>query len=388
MHHAPIPARTGRHFGMDWLRIAAFGLLIVYHIGMVFSPWPWIIKATPTAPALIAPLALLTPWRLPLLFAVSGYASQALLRRSGGIAPFLRQRAWRLLLPLAFGMAVLVPIEMWVRVRLGGYPHGYLRFWVFDYWRTGSFDGVLFPSWEHLWFIAYLAAYTLVLGVLMLAQGDARARSAARWLARGDRLLWVPLAGLVGARLMLLFVVPEAQGLTTDWSGHAEYLPMFLLGALVARGTLWPAIARVRWPALGLAMIAGSIVVAVEIAYPGAAIPPHTLMALERGARVAMAWAMVLLLFHLAETRLGHDHPWRAPFAAAVFPAYLVHHTAIVLGASWLLPLGLPHPVTAVLLLAITVLACWSAWRLGRTFPLIGTAIGLAAPRPKAPVPA
>jgi glucan biosynthesis protein C len=27
-----------RHFGMDWLRIGAFALLILYHIGMVFVP--------------------------------------------------------------------------------------------------------------------------------------------------------------------------------------------------------------------------------------------------------------------------------------------------------------------------------------------------------------
>ena len=27
-----------RHFGMDWLRIGAFGLLILYHVAMVFAP--------------------------------------------------------------------------------------------------------------------------------------------------------------------------------------------------------------------------------------------------------------------------------------------------------------------------------------------------------------
>jgi len=28
-----------RHYGMDWLRIGAFALLILYHIGMYFVPW-------------------------------------------------------------------------------------------------------------------------------------------------------------------------------------------------------------------------------------------------------------------------------------------------------------------------------------------------------------
>ena len=33
-----------RHFGMDWLRIGAFALLILYHIGMVFVPWNFHVK--------------------------------------------------------------------------------------------------------------------------------------------------------------------------------------------------------------------------------------------------------------------------------------------------------------------------------------------------------
>src|SRR3546814_6967388 len=39
---APVIAQ--RHLGMDWLRIGAFGLLILYHIGMFFVPWDWHVK--------------------------------------------------------------------------------------------------------------------------------------------------------------------------------------------------------------------------------------------------------------------------------------------------------------------------------------------------------
>ncbi|MCH7861907.1 MAG: SUMF1/EgtB/PvdO family nonheme iron enzyme [Proteobacteria bacterium] len=50
---------------MDWLRIAAFALLILYHIAMAFSPWDWVIKTNYAFGWLIPPMALLTPWRLP-----------------------------------------------------------------------------------------------------------------------------------------------------------------------------------------------------------------------------------------------------------------------------------------------------------------------------------
>ena len=46
-------------------------------------------------------------WRLSLLFVVSGYASRALLRRAGGVGGFMRNRSFRLLVPLAFGLLLV-----------------------------------------------------------------------------------------------------------------------------------------------------------------------------------------------------------------------------------------------------------------------------------------
>ena len=369
---------------MDWLRIGAFALLILYHVAMVFAPWGWVIKAARTHEGLIVPMALVTPWRLALLFAVSGYASRKLLARSTSVGGFVRGRNARLLVPLAFGMAVLVPIEMWVRVRSGGYPFGYLHFWLADYWRTGTFAGVAFPSWEHLWFVAYLWLYTMLLGVALAIAGartDRWTARAAEWLAEGHRLFAAPLLVLATLKLALLFVVPERQGVFSDWAGHAEYLPIFLLGFLIG-GTeaLWTAIARGARPAFALAVVAGAVVAAVEVAYPGTAIPPHATMALDRAARVAMAWSMIVLLFHVAQTLLDRDHRWRGSLVQAVFPAYLIHHPAIVLAALWVLPLDLSAPAAFAGILGVTVFACWAAVALGRRIGWLGTLIGLARP--------
>jgi hypothetical protein len=366
---------------MDWLRIAAFALLIVYHVAMVFAPWTWVIKTSHSYPELIAPMALLTPWRLPLLFAVSGYASRKLLDRSGGPLPFARSRALRLLVPLAFGMVAIVPVEMWVRVMETGYPHGYLHFWTIDYWRAGNYYGREFPSWEHLWFVAYLAAYTLLLAGLIAWRGErvlVRLGDLAEWLAVGPRLLWVPIAALVTLRLGLLFVVSERQGLISDWSGHALYIPLFLFGFVLAGAPrLWPVVARLWKSALGLAGLAGAVIVATELAYPGTAVPPHALMALDRGARVAMAWSMTVALFHIAETWWNRDHGWRKPLAEAVFPFYIVHHPAIVLIAWYTLPLDLNPVAEFALLLGGTASICFATYAIGRWIGWLRPLIGL-----------
>jgi hypothetical protein len=282
-------------------------------------------------------------------------------------------------------MAVLLPIEMWVRVRANGYPDSYARFWAVDYWRVGTLNGVLFPSWEHLWFVAYLWTYTMLLGVALLVAGRrlmAWSEAMETWLLADRRLLWAPAAVLAAAKLGLLFILPEQQGLLTDWAGHAEYVPLLLFGFIAAGGDrIWQGIERVAVPAFAVAVLAGATVVAIEVAYPGDAVPSHGLMALDRAGRITMGWSMVLLLFHLARTRLDHDHRWRAPLARAVFPAYLIHHPVIVLVAWLTLPLHLSNTAAFALLVLATGAACWAVWQIGERIGGVGALIGLSPAR-------
>lgn len=373
---------SSRHYGLDWLRIAAFGVLILYHIAMAFSPWHWVVTTGHAYSALIAPMAAVTPWRLGLLFAVSGYASATLVARAATPISFATERSRRLLVPLAFAMIAIVPLEMWVRVLEGGYPHGYLRFWLVDGWRVGTFYGVEFPSWEHLWFVVYLWTYSMLLAAFVAADGAARRMDLiAAWLSRRSRLLWAPIALMTAIRLAALFVVPEGQGLLHDVAGHSQYLPLFALGFLIGRRpALWGSLHRHAHGAMLLAVIAGGIVVTVELQYPGDVVPPHLAMAGNRAARSVMAWAMVVTLFHFADRYLNRDHRWRGSLGRAVFPAYIVHHPVIVLVTWFTLPLTLGPWTEAALLFAATLAACSAAYLLARALPGLGTLLGVPAP--------
>ncbi len=69
-------AVAARRTDLDWLRIAAFGTLILYHVGMFYVTWDWHVKS-PHASHAIEPLMLLVnPWRLTLLFIISGVATR------------------------------------------------------------------------------------------------------------------------------------------------------------------------------------------------------------------------------------------------------------------------------------------------------------------------
>ena len=78
--HSP-PHSTERRLDLDWIRIGAFGLLILYHVALVYAPYDWHVHTTHTFPWLHEALLISNPWRLTLLFLVSGAALRLMSRR-------------------------------------------------------------------------------------------------------------------------------------------------------------------------------------------------------------------------------------------------------------------------------------------------------------------
>jgi membrane-bound acyltransferase YfiQ involved in biofilm formation len=90
-----------------------------------------------------------------------------------------------------------------------------------------------------------------------------------------------------------------------------------------------------------------------------------------------MSWAMLPVMFHLAERILDFDHPWRRPLAAAVFPSYIVHQTIIVVAGWYLAELGVVGLPALSILLAAVITGCWLAWRLAKSSRLAGMLLGM-----------
>ena len=65
-----------RRYDLDWIRVGAFFLLILYHVGMFYVPWDWHVKSPHPVDELELAMFLTNPWRLTLLFLVSGAATR------------------------------------------------------------------------------------------------------------------------------------------------------------------------------------------------------------------------------------------------------------------------------------------------------------------------
>ena len=374
-------ASNERLYGLDWLRIGAFGLLIFYHIGMFFVPWDWHVKTARPAEWLELPMLALNPWRLALLFVISGVVSRILLARAGG-GGFARSRSARLLVPLAAGMILFVAPQPWAELRAAGaFEGGFWTFWTRDYFLFGESSGLILPTWNHLWFVAYLWAYTMVLAVLALLPASAKAALQRGFDAAfgGARLFVLPVLLFWAARMILYPAFGETHALFDDPYAHLVYGFAFFFGVGLARSTLWQPILR-AWPKAALAALAGyAVLVGLDLTIPGEAGETELLVA--RLARSVQAWAAILALLGFARIHLHRDGPVRRYLTDAIFPYYIAHQTIIVLAGFLLAPLGLGAGTEFAVILAATLVGCALFYEGGRRIGWLRQLIGLM-PRP------
>jgi peptidoglycan/LPS O-acetylase OafA/YrhL len=357
-----------RRHDIDALRALAFGLLILYHLAMLYvTEWSWHLKSSYLTEALQMPMLMMNRWRMDLIFLISGISTAFLLQRSK-LSAFVRERSWRLMLPLIFGMLVVVPIQPYAQgVANGLVEPGFLKFLARYYsgssWPEKAFDGWEHGfTWNHLWYLAYLWTYTLLLALLqpvLNSRVGLRLRQAFTGL-RGLPLLLLPALPLFIYTVTLQARFPNTNDLTHDWYAHAVYFTIFLYGWCLGNSdTVWAELAALRKRALGLTLATGVGYLLMVRLFWGvedvSTAEQWTIWAL----RNAYVWLMLCTILGWGHPTL--NRPWRwLPWATqAVYPWYVLHQSLIVLLAYWLVPLQM-GPVAEPLLVGVgTVLGCW-----------------------------
>lgn len=406
MSSAPLPAAP-RRYDLDWIRVGAFFLLILYHVGMLYVSWDFHVKSPRLVEALQPLMMLTSPWRLTLLFLVSGAATRFMVdgfAAKGGHAGWrlAGSRILRLLPPLVFGMLVIVPPQSYYEILQAlvgfGVPDpahsAYLQdFWIKYVTASGNWcddTGCLTtPTWNHLWFVAYLLPYGLIVALLVGLVGGALGplqRGLERALAGWGLLVW-PIVWLAILRFTLAPLFEITHALTDDWYNHALSFSIYLFGFLIARSeTLKAGFIRLRQPALILAILgwAGWALYA-WIWRADDAMPPEALRMIMRVVYAVDQWAWIAAILGYGARYLNRGGPVLRYLSAGVFPFYIVHQTVIIVAAWYLMPLRLPLAVEAGLVIAATFAACFLAYEIARRLGWFGLLLGVrpqAAKRP------
>ncbi len=371
MSEAPAPS-SSRLLFLDWLRIAAFGLLVPYHVGMYYVSWSFHVKSPHASPALEPWMMLSSPWRMSLIFFIAGIASAFMMREKTDGA-MLRQRSRRLLLPLLIGMLVVIPPQTYIEV-------------VFKYHYSGSFLDFLklyysgyhgfcegsrcldMPTWNHLWFLPYLWSYTAVLWLWMRLDPKGLDRLSHRLGLRA----WVclPWVLLLVFRLALEKRFPQSYDWIHDLYSHAQFLCIFLLGACFAqRAEMWAWIGARRRISLVLALCSWAVFLLSYRQVPGW---------LSQALLASQQWCALLAAIGFAHQYWNRDHRWRAVLTEAVFPFYIFHQTWIIVLTQVMRPLDVPPWLEGPALILLTFLLSALSYLLARRLGYFRLWFGMA----------
>lgn len=392
---------TGRRHDIDALRVLAFGLLILYHVGMFYVSWDWHVKSRYEFGWLEPAMVLVNQWRMPLIFLISGLAVTLMLgegdSRRIGFGAFTLQRVVRLAVPLAFGMLVIVPPQAYFQaLENGAIEPGYLaflwRYFTFQPWPAGAFDGSDYGiTWNHLWYLPYLLAYTLALMPI------------AGYLNGPGRILRTRLRRLRGLGLWLLPVLPLlawgqwvyphfpyiSHDLISDGYAHAMYGTFFLYGFLIGRDAgLWQEFARLRWHTFATALLTYALLMVYREILPD---DPDALTSIANMALIYFnRWTWLLTVLGWGHRWLNREFRWLPYARSAVYPWYVLHQTITVATGYGLARMALGPVAEPVLLLTATFGGCavihhFLVRRMGRFGLLLGYTG--PAPRPKDSAP-
>ncbi|HKK40164.1 MAG TPA: acyltransferase family protein [Cryomorphaceae bacterium] len=323
-----------RRYDIDWLRVIAIFLLLIYHIAIVFQPWAIFIgfvRSDDMLEQLWVPMSFLNVWRIPLLFFVSGMGVYfAMQRRS--IKELLLDRAKRILFPYLFGIVAIVPLHIFIFQKFYNQPLTYMAH----------------PA--HLWFLGNMVIYLSILFPLF------------RWLVLHPKnkfkiLLNRLFRNPIGIFSITVFFVLEALILDPHvFSMYAQSLHGYAIGFLAflfgfilvyAGETFWPTVSKWKYLYLGLAV---SLFVIRLTIFGNSS--PNYLLAIESN-----LW--IFSLFGLASSYLNRPSKSLSYFSDAVYPVYIIH-MAVLYGVSTLvLPLAIDPFPKFVLIVVATGLSCW-----------------------------
>jgi hypothetical protein len=348
-----------RRHDIDWVRVLAFDLLILFHVGMFFVPWKWHIKNNELTEVLVLPMYFLSQWRLPILFLVSGMGTRyALSFRTA--KDFIVERSVRLLIPLVFGMLVLIAPQVYFERRVqAGYNISYFDFY------PSFFDGI-YPegnfSWHHLWFLPYLFLFSIVLTPFFIFLRD-RAKNdfflkIQILLQRHPSLIYALTVPLIVVEFFLQPFFPVNYSVIGDWYALAFYIQFFLYGYLfiMLKEVIWDVVAKIKWISLagGMALFPALIVLQQN----------HVSHIFQVIVKTLNIWSWILVVLGFSSQFLNKPSSILKYRNEAVYPFYILHQTVTVIIGFYLMDMELTVAKKFALLTFGTLLVVWLLYEL------------------------
>ncbi len=352
--HADVNSVTSRRADVDHLRVLALALLIIYHVLLIYTGREfWRVSSVHHGYWADYLLNVLTPWRMSLVFLIGGIAVRFMLSRPS-FAAFARERAARLLTAFVFAIVVLVPPQRFVRLDEMGDPtqHDYLRYLLHEAPFAVSAFGLHVPQFAHAWFLPYLFAYSLLIGVLWWGAPKLFA-AIQRGIERVHAGVWV--AGTMAWFTFLELAGPQNQQgdhlFFTDAQAHLKFLPLFIFGVMIGKSdTFSRQLDGLKYPLWGAAAALMLTSCALEWMFLHSEIGAAPWL----GTRGLYGGAMLFSVLAFGHWALSRPTAASRYAADAILPIYLMHQTALIVTADMIVSRAWPLHIEAFTLIAAT----------------------------------
>jgi len=336
---------ANRNHYLDNLRAITILMLFPYHIFMIYNNWgeSWYIHGKELfVPSMF--IAVNSIWMMPLLFTVAGISSRyALKKRSAG--EFAKERGNKLLLPLIFGMLLIVPVQSYLA---GIFFNGHASY--LDYFTKvtdlSGYDGAFTPG--HLWFLLFLFVISMVSLPFMIWYN----RKGKGALGDNVPLVLIVLMGLLPCVGSLLKIGGKSP---------TESLAYFLLGYFfLTNENIHKKLEKYRFLLLGLTVLSCAVSLYFEHQY------------FEQ-----VSWLAILTILGMGRRYLNFSGRISAYLSKSSFGVYFFHQSWIVVAAffifkltdNYILQISLIF-LSAVSLTYLTYEGCWRVPVFRRMFGL------------------
>lgn len=344
--------KLNRRYDIDWMRVIAIALLLIYHVAIGFQSWGMMIGFITNSQsweALWMPMSMLNVWRIPLLFFVSGMGVYFAIQNRNW-KQLLLERGRRILLPFLFGMLFIVPLHIYIWQR---YYH---------------FDQSYAPGPGHLWFLGNLTVYVIVLSPVFFYFKRNEQGGVVSWMRKvfSNPLGILLVMGAFIAEVLLLDPMPfELYAMT--WHGFFLGLLCFFFGFcfVLCGSTFWNMIFKWRWLFLAVAIIL--FIVRLLYFQPNA---PNYLISLESN-----AW--IISFFGFSYKYLNHTNKALRYLSQAAYPIYILHMIFLYLGSYFIFPLEIDVRIKFIMILFFTAMGCFISYECIRRVVFIRPLFGL-----------
>ena len=319
-----------RRYDIDWLRVIAIGLLLIYHVAIGFQRWGiflgFITNDKPWE-SLWIPMAMLNVWRIPLLFFVSGMGVYFAIQNRNW-KQLLKERAGRIFIPFVFGIFAVVPISVYI-----------LQFY---YHRELSYE----PNPAHLWFLGNIFIYVIILSPVFFYLKKNEGGKLVSWI---KKILSNPMGLLVVIAVFIAEVLLADPGIyelyAMTWHGFFLGLIAFLFGFLfVLSGTsFWNMLLKWRW----LFLVVAVLLYTWRLLQPQMKVPNIEL--------VIESNFWIFSVFAFGYKYLNRPGKALRYLSQAAYPIYIVHMIFLSLASLLIFPLDIEVHLKFILALVFTI---------------------------------